>query len=685
MNISLGSLALAAGFIFIAFAPATAAGFTYDSLAIYSDASGSWPDAVVVGDVTGDGRDDAVLATGEYFNPGKDFSLFIYVQTGQGTLAPPIQLPYQGSVGGFGVRMQMADFNNDGIKDVVVGHDLGVTTFIALGGGRFRTTTALVPGTLYALGAADLDGDGNVDVVKQAYEGELSILLGDGKGTFAPARTLPASAAWHQAFKIADVTGDAVPDLVFANQVSLSIHPGKGNGDFSTPRTLPYPGTDTRGFSSLVISDVNNDGRNDVLAGTSANQPTATIWIFEQTAAGRLAPPRKMPSFDIPEALNVADLDHDGYEDLSLMHGGWWRIGFYLLGNKGFTPEAVVFSPDYLHATHYNQDGVANGDLDGDGCTDTAIADYNDGLGVVHGTGCYEPWTMANHNEGDFDGDGRTDILWHDTATGASMIWRSGDSSSRLPLMRVSDTRWVIAGIGDFDGDGRSDVLWHHTATGANALWRGGDYGRSVSLARITNPAWEIVGIGDFDGNGKDDILWRQKQTGANAIWDGGDYRSSRSVTAVTDLDWKVVGVGDFDGNGKADILWRHRVDGRNAIWRGAVYTDNQPVTGISNPGWQVAGIGDFDRDGRSDILWRQAFNGQLAIWHAANYAANRALTQVTDLRWKIAGLGDFDHDGRSDILWRHASGTNVIWRDGNFGSRRAVTGITDMDWKAVK
>lgn len=686
MNKQIRQLALVGAFAFFTVSgPASAARFGYKSLAVYGDASGSWPDAVVVGDVTGDGRDDAVLATAEYFNPAKDFNLFIYAQTAQGTLAPPVQLPYLGTVTGFGVRLQMADLNNDGIKDIVVGHDLGLTVFISLGNRRFKTSSIIAPGQLYALAAADINGDGNIDVVKQGYEGDLSILLGNGKGELGPVRKFAASAAWHQAFRIADVTADALPDLIFANQTSLTIHPGKGNGDFAPPRKFPYPGTDTRGFSSLAIADVNHDGRKDILAATAANLPTSKIWIYEQAVDGRLSSPRTIPSFDMPEALSVADLDRDGYQDVFTMHGGWYRIGFYLQGRSGLAPEVLTFSPQYLHATHFNQDGMATGDLDGDGCTDTAIADNRDGLDVVHGQNCYEPWTMANGHHGDFDGDGKSDILWHDTASGASTIWRSGNSAEQIPMVQVTDTRWVIAGIGDFNGDGKSDVLWHHATTGANALWRSGDYSQSTSLTRINNLAWEIVGIGDFDGNGKDDILWRQKYTGANAVWGGGSYNNAWNLSAVTDPDWKVVGVGDFDGNQKADVLWRHRADGRNAIWRGAVHSDNQAISAISNTAWQVAGVGDFDKDGRSDILWRLGLNGQIAIWHSANVASNRTLTQVTDLRWKIAGVGDYDHDGRSDIFWRHADGTNVIWRDGNFSTRRAVTGITDMDWKAIK
>jgi len=662
---------------------ASAATFLFGSSFTYDEALRSWPEAVVVGDVSGDGRDDAVLATSDYADPMKAYRLFIYAQTMQGTLAAPIQLPYLGTVGTLQLRMQMADVNNDGIKDIVVGHDQGITVFIALGNMRFAVTKTELPGPLSSLAVADLDRDGNVDIVRQAYnDSALSVLIGDGTGAF---RSIPgplAHAAWHQSFEIGDVTGDGLLDLVFTNQISLTVYPGKGTGDFMTPREYAYPDEEPRGFSSVAITDMNHDGRSDVLTTTSGNPPNAKIWIYTQAVDGSLSQPQVWTTYDMPEALMIADLDRNGYQDLLMMHAGWYRLGIYFQGRQGFAPEIGAWVP---YATHYNQDGLTTGDLDSDGCTDVAIADYNHGLLALHGKNCYEPWAMANHHDGDFDGDGIADILWHNTATGASVIWKSGNSATQIPMAKVTDTNWTIAGAGDFNGDGKSDVLWHHLVTGANTLWRSGDDKQSLKLAPV-NLSWEVVGIGDFDGNGNDDILWRRKNSGANAIWEGGNQSNARSVTSVTDLSWKVAGVGDFDGNGKADILWRHIGDGRNALWRNADYDNNQAVATMPDLGWQVAGLGDFDNDAHADILWHHAFDGRSAIWYSANDATSRVLTRRTNSSWKVSGIGDFANDGHSDILWRNSlTGANTIWRDANSTTLKGVSAVTNMNWKIMR
>ena len=78
---------------------------------------------------------------------------------------------------------------------------------------------------------------------------------------------------------------------------------------------------------------------------------------------------------------------------------------------------------------------------------------------------------------------------------------------------------WQIVGVGDFDGDETDDILWRNTATGNTMMWR------MVALAKdsqgfIGTPstAWQVACVGDYDGAGAD-ILWRNSGTGNTVIW----------------------------------------------------------------------------------------------------------------------------------------------------------------------
>ncbi|HVI25208.1 MAG TPA: VCBS repeat-containing protein, partial [Xanthomonadaceae bacterium] len=432
---------------------ASGAGFDFGPYATYADALSSWPDAVVIGDVTGDGRDDVVLATSFYFDPAKDYRLFIYPQTARGALGAPTVLPYDGTTGT--VKLKLGDFNADGLQDIVVGHDQGVTLLLSDRGLKFSIRKVALTG-ISGLGVADINGDRKLDVVAQQPGSGATILLGNGDGLVPTGEPLPALAD-YQTLKVADVTGDGLLDLVASAWGNLSVFPATGYGQFGQARSVSYPGAG--GYGAMAIARVAQGARNSILSVNPANRPDSRLLIHRQSASVDLSLVGSLESYDVPEAITGADLDRDGDTDILVAHGGWVALGRYMQGGEGLEPELLSAVP---YASHYNPDGLATGDINGDGCTDAAIADYNHGLVVLRGSNCHEPWSMANRHDGDFDGDGRADILWHDAATGASVIWKSGDSATRITMTRVTNTDWTIAGAGDFDGDGKSDVLWHN-------------------------------------------------------------------------------------------------------------------------------------------------------------------------------------------------------------------------------
>ena len=580
---------------------ATAAEFALTAPSAFPHGSDSG--SIAIGDVTGDGRDDLVLATSWYDDPPNDYKVFVYVQQANGTLAAPLRLSYgtSDSFEEMGVgTVALGDLDNNGIKDIVVAHYKGITQMLADGKDGFRTTLidyAPIPRAQ----VVDVDRDGILDfVVENNGVFGIRVLYRSAIGTIRSTKTiaLPAAAFW-QDVKLADLTGDGLPDLLVTENSSLWVstqttsHGFKAGVEYRNPNTLGW------GYGSMAIGDFNQDGRNDVLVATEANIPNAALWFHPQRPGGTLGEAQRMETADVPHVYGSVDLDRDGLQDLLVNHTGG-QLGRYMQGAGGMLAEQFTEGA-------YGEGGFTTGDLDGDGCTDVASTSLGP-INVRFGRNCHEPWSMADRHDGDFDGDGKSDILWHDTATGASTIWKSGSSSTQIAMTRVTDTSWTIAGIGDFNGDGKSDILWHHVITGANAIWNEGLYAKGQTLTTVTDLDWEIVGIGDFDGNGKDDILWRHKYTGANAIWKEGLYAKGQNLTTTTDLDWKVVGVGDFDGNGKADILWRHRADGRNArswICLEAGAALDLPGSGLRRSGLLAAACSGRTAAGRSVRAYR--------------------------------------------------------------------------------
>ncbi len=186
------------------------------------------------------------------------------------------------SVGPYASQLTIADFNKDGNPDVAVSLITANQVAILLGDGTGRLsaspngflTTGQAP-TVMAHG--DFNGDGNVDLaVGNSSDGTLTILLGDGKGSFT---SVPASFAGYfpQGLAVGDFDGDGIPDLAVTigsgpsgYSPLLNILLGDGQGAFV--RTPPqFALTDFP--VGVALGDFNGDGRLDaaVAAGSGLN------------------------------------------------------------------------------------------------------------------------------------------------------------------------------------------------------------------------------------------------------------------------------------------------------------------------------------------------------------------------------------------------------------------------------
>ena len=153
----------------------------------------------------------------------------------------------------------VADLNGDGIPDLIVSNYAADTIWVMLGNGN----GTFGPPTIYPTdqgpgfagpggrGGRRLTGDGIPDLIYADYvSGNVAVRLGNGNGTFGPEDDLPAAAGSH-AVAVADLTGDGKPDLVVVNAVanSVSVLMGNGNGTFQPQKVYPV------GIESVYAGD----------------------------------------------------------------------------------------------------------------------------------------------------------------------------------------------------------------------------------------------------------------------------------------------------------------------------------------------------------------------------------------------------------------------------------------------
>ena len=232
-------------------------------------AVGSRPGSVAIADLNGDGRRDVVTANGG--NTGlRDVSVLL--GRGDGTFEP--QARFATGAPNAPSSVAIGDLNRDGAPDLVTANTAsgGVSVLLGNGDGSFRAPVLFAAGVNpISVAIADLNGDGRPDVVSaDAQSRSVSVLLGRGDGSLQP--EMRFAAGFSQAeVAIGDLNGDGRPDLVIANiQAAESPTPntpgdvsvllGNGDGTFQPQTRLAADAPPV----SVAIGDLNTDGRPDV-------------------------------------------------------------------------------------------------------------------------------------------------------------------------------------------------------------------------------------------------------------------------------------------------------------------------------------------------------------------------------------------------------------------------------------
>ena len=355
--------------------------------------AGNSPRSLAAGDFNGDGRPDLAIVN------FSDHTISVPLGNGDGTFqaarAYNVDLDRKsvaaGDLDGDG-KPDLVVTNFCG-TDATCASNGTVSVLLGVGDGtyKFAASYPLGAGPL-SVALADVNGDKKLDLIAvNRGDKTASVLLGNGDGTFQSALTYPAGTS-PISVAVGDFNKDSKPDLAIAGDCGsntcaqpgeVSVLLGNGDGSFQSAATYAV------GYSpsSIVAGDVNGDGNLDLAVSNACGKDTSclshgTATVLIGDGKGAFTSNADVQLGNSPSALTLGYLNGDGTPALVAAYSADNKVGV-LLGNGDGT-----FKPQVTYQVGTAPSAVVVADFNGDGKRDVAVANFKDSkVSVLFGNG----------------------------------------------------------------------------------------------------------------------------------------------------------------------------------------------------------------------------------------------------------------------------------------------------------
>jgi hypothetical protein len=613
--------------------------------------AGSQPVSVAVGDFTGTHVQD--LAVADYRRAG---TVSVLLGNGDGTFQPARSYP----VGNNPRQVAVGDFTGNGILDIVVVDDGGIG------------------------GVAD-----------------IKLLLGNGDGTFQPARTISTAAEGVVGFSVAvgDFTGNGILDLAVTDIPRNAVAVLLGNGDGSFQRAVDYPVGNQP--TSVAVADFKNDGTADLVV---ANRLSNNVSVLLGNGDGTFQPARNFAAERNPLSVTVGDFTGNGRFDIAVSNSGSDTVSVLLSNGDG------SFQRPRNYSVGPGPWGIATGDFIGDGIQDLAVANYTSHtVSVLLGTGdgSFVPFQTLEVGGardvvvGDFTGAGMRDLAVAFEGAGADGL----DNSSVSVLLGNGTGRFQAApsyavgldpnsvAVGDFTGSNIQDLVVANSFSNTISVLLGNGDGSFRPARSIATELFPLsVAVGDFTGSRISDLVVANGNNNSVSVLLGnGDGTFQPRVTyAAGSLPWFVT-AADLTGNGILDLVVANFLSNDVSVLLGNGDGTFQPARTFAAGMRPVSvAVGDFSGNGIRDLAVADQGDNVTGAGSGVSilrgigdgtFQAARRLDAGTNPSSVV--VGDFTGDGTLSIAvadratYHETSGVSVLLGNGDGTFQRARTYVT--------
>jgi hypothetical protein len=441
-----------------------------------------------------------------------------------------------------------------------------------------RTLPSLVAPVVYntgqgpeGLAVGDLRGNGRLDIVTANTSGSVSVLLGNGDGTFQSAVDYATGGIDTQFVALGHLGRGGPLSVITTNPGSLTVSVLLGNGDGTFQPAVQYSvGLHERPIA-VAVGDFTGDGIPDLVTvdvPQAKDEGHNSFSLLVGNPDGTFQPAVVNVLSFAPSALAAGDFTGNGILSIAVGTRGGVEV---LLGNGNGTFQAPVF---YAADPNSRVSSIVASDLAGTGRLDLATANpTTDTVSVLLGNGNgtfgaatnytvggQDPQTVA---VGRFRPNGPLDLVTDDVGSNSVSILRGNGNGTFGTAAQyfAADSPSAVA-TGDFAGSGTADIVVTNDPQGelgmgaVSVLLNRGNGTFSPLPIQDSQPLIEGVATGDFRGNGVQDLVVTNEAAGSVSVFLGnGDGTFGAPHTFPAGIDPLAVIVGDFNGDGIPDLV----------------------------------------------------------------------------------------------------------------------------------